>query len=210
MAAFSTRGAVDAYARKQGYINPDEEKALSHLTGNGQVLDLGCGTGRTTTLLAERGFTVTGIDISEPMIRKARELRPWLRFQVGDASKLDYPPRSFDHVVFSFNGLDCLSTEDRARCLSEAARVLKPGGLFVYSSHNRLWTLLPTRRRLARVRHLKDNRFTERTVYGLLNLAYVTPREAEQEQRDAGLKPLARYGGALAPWIYYVAGKPRT
>ena len=101
------------------------------------VLDLGCGTGRTTTGLASRGYTTVAIDISAAMISRARELHPNLEFHQMDATDLKFDDASFDAVLFSFNGIDCIYPEtSRIRCLHEVFRVLRPGGVFVMSTHN--------------------------------------------------------------------------
>jgi ubiquinone/menaquinone biosynthesis C-methylase UbiE len=56
---------------------------------------------------------------------------------VGDACDLSFKSNEFDAVVFSFNGIDCLYPyEKRIQALSEFRRILKPGGFFVFSSHN--------------------------------------------------------------------------
>lgn len=69
-----------------------------------QALDAGCGTGETTQYLSEKtGAKFTGIDVSEPCIRRARELAQTspdrLSFAVGTMEALDFPPASFDAVI---------------------------------------------------------------------------------------------------------------
>jgi SAM-dependent methyltransferase len=62
---------------------------------------------------------------------------PTWRFAYGDARDLrQFEDRSFDFVLFSYNGLDYVSHEDRLVALSEIARVCRPGGLFLFSTHN--------------------------------------------------------------------------
>jgi ubiquinone/menaquinone biosynthesis C-methylase UbiE len=101
------------------------------------VLDLGCGTGRTTVGLASRGYTPVAIDISEAMISRARALHPHLEFHQMSATDLRFANTSFDAALFSFNGIDCIYPESsRIDCLREIFRVLRPGGAFVMSSHN--------------------------------------------------------------------------
>lgn len=104
----------------------------------GAVLDLGVGAGRTTPHLAARAKRYVGLDYSDAMIARCREKYPEQEFVLGDAADLSaFDDRTFDAVVFSFNGLGCLPEDDqRRRCLSEITRVLRPGGAFVFSLHN--------------------------------------------------------------------------
>ena len=79
-----------------------------------------------------------GVDYSEAMIHVCRRKFPDLDFVHADASDLSaFEDASFDAIVFSYNGLDCvLPNEKRLRCLRECWRVLRPAGVFVFSSHN--------------------------------------------------------------------------
>ncbi|HEU0033927.1 MAG TPA: methyltransferase domain-containing protein [Kofleriaceae bacterium] len=98
-----------------------------------RILDLGCGTGIVARLLRERlggAAAITGIDLSAPMIGKARELAPELDWQVGDAAALPFRDRAFDIVVCQ----QMLQfAPDRDAVLREVRRVLSPGGRFVVS-----------------------------------------------------------------------------
>lgn len=107
-----------------------------------KVLDLGCGGGRTTIPLHRMGYDVTGIDIAENLIHHLKEKYPDVKAFVGDASKLDFKDESFDIVIFSHNSLDCLDPYSlRDQCLREIGRVLKNGGIFIFSSH--VFNLIP-------------------------------------------------------------------
>jgi len=133
---YETRGMVEAYSGDK--LLPQEE-AMFRGVEPGRLLDLGCGTGRTTHCLSRMGWSVVGLDLSSAMIVEARRLHPGLVFVEGDASDLSqFDDEEYDCVLFSFNGLDPLYPyELRKRCVDEAWRVLRRGGLFVYSSHNR-------------------------------------------------------------------------
>jgi ubiquinone/menaquinone biosynthesis C-methylase UbiE len=102
------------------------------------ILDLGVGGGRTTPYLSEIASHYVGLDYSAEMIEVCRAKFPDLQFVVADASDLSsFLDGSFDAVVFSFNGLGHLSPDEkRLQCLRECRRVLKPGGIFIFSSHN--------------------------------------------------------------------------
>jgi ubiquinone/menaquinone biosynthesis C-methylase UbiE len=102
------------------------------------VLDVGIGGGRTTYYLANKCKTYLGIDYSQNMIHKAKQNFPALNFRCEDARNLDFASNaSFDFVFFSYNGIDSVSYEDRNLILKELYRVLRPGGFFAFSSHNK-------------------------------------------------------------------------
>lgn len=78
------------------------------------ILDLGVGGGRTTPFLSRSASRYVGVDYSEEMIRACRAKFPHLQFAVADASDLSqYADASFDSVVFSYNGLDCLAPREK-------------------------------------------------------------------------------------------------
>lgn len=103
--------------------------------GHGRrALDIGTGTGQFAFYLAEQGFKVTGVDLSEKMIAWAREkaCRSSLEidFMTGDAEHLFFEDNTFD-VVVSRNLLWTLPDPDRA--IREWHRVLKPNGRIIVS-----------------------------------------------------------------------------
>lgn len=103
-----------------------------------EILDLGCGEGYCSRKLRRRGAKrVLGIDLSKGMIEAARACEAsaplGIEYEVGSATNLEgLPDRSFGLVlaVFLFNYLDVSQTR---RCMAEVARVLRPGGSFVFA-----------------------------------------------------------------------------
>ncbi|NJK60729.1 MAG: methyltransferase domain-containing protein [Oscillatoriales cyanobacterium SM2_1_8] len=110
---------------------------LTGLPKGTTVLDVGCGIGGSSRILArEYGFSVTGITISPQQVRRAQELTPAevdAKFQVDDAMALSFPDASFD-VVWSIEAGPHMP--DKAVFARELLRVLKPGGTLVVADWN--------------------------------------------------------------------------
>lgn len=102
------------------------------------ILDIGIGAGRTISHLTKLSNLYTGIDYSKPMIEACRKRYPQVNLINLDARNLSFfPDESFFFVLFSFNGIDCVSHSGRIEIFTEVYRVLQKGGYFVFSSHNR-------------------------------------------------------------------------
>ncbi len=92
------------------------------------VLDIGAGTGVSTAELAKSGAWVTGLDISQGMLRAGKRVRPAVPLLAGDALALPFRDQTFDAVTISFA---LRNVHDPAAALAEMARVTKPGGRLV-------------------------------------------------------------------------------
>lgn len=143
--AFNKDKVVAAYF-SASHLQKPEEVVLGILApqlGGFSMLDLGVGAGRTTLHFAKWVKDYEGVDISKHMIR-ACESRfsnyPMnLTFVVGDAAKMVWIDNNTkDFVLFSYNGIDYVDNKKRQEILFEIDRVLKPGGYFLFSSHNLL------------------------------------------------------------------------
>jgi SAM-dependent methyltransferase len=100
------------------------------------VLDIGVGAGRTAHFLAPRAHQYEAIDYSPVMVDYVRRKLPDISVRQADFRELPFADAAFDFVFATDNVIDALSHADRLRALSEAARVLRPGGAFVFSTHN--------------------------------------------------------------------------
>jgi|GEM_PF-4913768 len=100
----------------------------------GRVLDFGCGDGPYACLIADQGFKVAGIDISNVAINKAasRGCRH-CSFVRHDSIPHDWQEDSFDLVVM-LNSLHCLDDNQRQKLFGQVRRVLKPHGHFFASA----------------------------------------------------------------------------
>jgi MPBQ/MSBQ methyltransferase len=110
---------------------------LDRLRPGTTVLDVGCGIGGSSRILArDYGFAVTGVTISPQQVERARALTPDgldAQFQVDDAMALSFPDCSFD-VVWSIEAGPHMP--DKAVFARELMRVLKPGGILVLADWN--------------------------------------------------------------------------
>ena len=92
-----------------------------------RVLDAGCGAGRMSRYLAERGCLVEGVDLSSRMIAMARRDHGDLAFTVGSLTDLPYPDDQFAGVMLWYSIIHT-PPAGQARIFAEATRVLRPGG----------------------------------------------------------------------------------
>ena len=95
--------------------------------GHGICLDVGCGTGRDLDVLTEFGWTPIGVELSTDQLRIARTRSA--RLVQGDAERLPFASGSFQLVVSSWISTD---VEDFETMVAETARVLQPGGQFLF------------------------------------------------------------------------------
>jgi lipopolysaccharide biosynthesis protein/SAM-dependent methyltransferase len=107
------------------------------LTAGRDVLDIACGEGYGADILATMAKSVIGVDISPEAIEYAKSCYqdPRMSFRVGSATDIPIPDASVDMVV-SFETIEHL--EDHDRMMQELHRVLRPGGLLMISSPNKL------------------------------------------------------------------------
>ncbi len=138
--------AVEHYRRSAVDIGlwRSEEKLVRELFLEQEtLLDLGCGAGRICLGLWELGYQhLLGVDYSPEMIGEARRLANRLEygiaFRKGDATGLELDDGAFDGVIFGFNGLMQIPGRERRRgALAEIHRVLRPGGAFLFTTHDR-------------------------------------------------------------------------
>lgn len=190
---------------------------LSELAGEGAALEFGIGTGRVAVPLSERGVSVHGIDISEPMLEELH-LKPGanrIGTTVGDFASTRLA-REFGLVYLVFNTITNLTTQDaQVACFRNAAAHLVSGGCFVIE------VFVPELRRLPpgeRVRAFDISRthfgfdeytdFTEQVLYshhywiddGNLQtfsapFRYVWPAELDLMARLAGFTLRERWAG---------------
>ena len=113
---------------------------LKNNSNNGKMLDIGIGTGRTTHFFAKYFDKYVGIDYAGNMIKFAKEKykdKSNCSFYELDATNMSiFNDNEFDFILFSFNGLDCVTIDDRIKILKEIKRVAKNGAIFSYSTHN--------------------------------------------------------------------------
>ena len=107
---------------------------------NGKVLDLACGPGRHSILFARRGFDVTGIDLSDNLLRvaetSARKEKLDIHFIKSDIRKVELSEK-FDLVVNLFTSFGYFENDDdNFSIFRTASALLKPGGYFVFDFLN--------------------------------------------------------------------------
>lgn len=137
-------GNAEVWARHQAagydvmrasYHNPAFFQFVGDLAGQ-LVLDAGCGAGITTREMARQGMSMVGVDIAPRMIELAREAEQreplGIRYEEASLSDLSaFADATFDAALSTMVIMDCADYAGAAR---EICRVLKPGGLFAFTT----------------------------------------------------------------------------
>jgi cyclopropane fatty-acyl-phospholipid synthase-like methyltransferase len=131
------------YRHDEGLSSQEAQAAVRmlQLKPGQRILDLACGFGRHSIVLAEKGFAVTGYDLSESFLRKAREMADslgvGLDLKRGDMREIPYQGE-FDAVINMFTAFGFFESEDEdLKVLEGVYKALKPGGQFLMDVVNR-------------------------------------------------------------------------
>ena len=143
-----------------------EMPATLELLGNvkgKKILDYGCGTGIYARLLTKKGAKVKGFDISSEMLKIAKHENPKLDFKLGSGYKIPFKEK-FDIVLAS---LVVHYLEDWEKMFKEVSRVLKEGGIFIFSTGNPVAEVSEKVSYKERNFRVPGDYFKERKMYGI-------------------------------------------
>jgi SAM-dependent methyltransferase len=145
---------AESYADARRDPWPEVVSFIESLPARGLVLDVGCGHGRHLGVLAARGHTATGLDVSRRLVsigRTRAASSPWgprASWIVGDATSLPFPASAFDACLAIAILHHLPARAERLAAVREIRRVLRPGGMACVS----VWDLDGPRFRSIRVR----------------------------------------------------------
>lgn len=110
-----------------------------YLKPGDRVLDLGCGCGIPVAKHLSQNYAVSGVDISEAQLSRARALVPNARFVCGDMTEIVFPDASFE-AVLSFYAVIHVPVEQHLGLFERIARWLVEGGFFLVTLGHTAWT----------------------------------------------------------------------
>ena len=124
------------YDQKTAYLDSFEQNKLLPFLGNRnnkKILEVGAGTGRLSSRLAEYGALVTAFDISPEILKVLHKKNKNIATVIGDAESLPFPNNTFDIVTAAFL---IVHLKELKYFFNEAYRVLKPSGLLALTNIN--------------------------------------------------------------------------
>ncbi len=128
------RGSRSEIMKRQAVYLPYIEKVIKE-TGEGEIIDLGCGRGEWLELLKDRGYTAKGVDLNRDMTSRSQTAS--LKFIFSDV--IEYLQQTASDSVPAITGfhiIEHLTFEKMVALINESYRVLKPGGLMILETPN--------------------------------------------------------------------------
>lgn len=165
--------SMDLASRKDEFINRSVDWILNHfqISSNTSIADFGCGPGLYTTLFAENGADVTGIDFSAESIKYARKManEKGLKVSYYKQNYLEFKTdKRFDLITMIFCDYCALSPKQRELILLKFYSFLKPGGLILLDVHS-----IEAFNKIKEVATYEynqlDNFWSQKNYYGFLN-----------------------------------------
>ncbi len=157
-----------------------------------RILDIGCGTGNPTLILARRGYEVVGIDASEEMLKVAREKAKTLKnvkFYLGDARNFQLNEDPFDAAISLFDSLNNITTEgELLSALTSIKDHLKHKGLFLFDLNTihaleHYWSNKTRVREYSNLISIWRTRFFKKKRLSELHITLFVPAEGDLYKR---------------------------
>lgn len=110
------------------------EDILEHIDYHPQtVLDIACGTGNVSEILADRGYDVVGVDIAEDMIEVAKTKDGGVEYHAQDMAELNLGGRQFDLAISLFDSLNYVTDTNKLRqAMKKIGQHLRDGSIFIF------------------------------------------------------------------------------
>ena len=138
-----------------------------------KIIDIGCGTGRHSIELTTRGYTVTGIDLSEQLLARAKEKAETLNLQI-DFSRQDARNMPFEHefdlaIMLCEGGFPLMETDEmNYEILRNATKSLKSNGKLIFTTLNGLFPLFHSIEEFCNSTALEENASYKNNKFDLM------------------------------------------
>ena len=186
------------YVDYRAWVDYVERIFRKHKAEPKTILDLACGTGIPTVILARRGYSVIGVDRSPRMLEALQGKIHGLPIATLQAEMTDFRLESpVDAAISLYDSVNYLLTEDElVRCFACVRRALSPGGLFVFDmntvySLSTFWGTRVSERQVGPIRSVWQNVYDEATRVSTLHITFwedagdgTEPVEYEEVHRE--------------------------